>query len=338
MTERLVVDPLEPADEALERGAEVLRSGGLVAFPTETVYGLGGNALDREAVAAIYRAKGRPSTNPLILHVAELDAARRWSGGWPEAAERLAGAFWPGPLTLVLPRHPEVPEEVSGGLSSAAIRIPAHPVALGLLRRVDFPVAAPSANPAGQVSPTTADHVLKGLEGRVDLLLDGGATPRGIESTVVSLMGGRPVLLRPGALPAPEIEAVVGPLERPGAAPGPLDAAPSPGMQERHYAPRGQLLLMDWDPFERERIAALAREEVNAGGQVGALLLRPLPGVPVHHPIPMPDDPVAYARLLYASLHGLDDLGCDLILVDPPSRGPAWEGVRDRLTRAARGR
>lgn len=336
--ERLVVDPLDPAGEALARGAEVLRRGGLVAFPTETVYGLGGHALDREAVAAIYAAKGRPATNPLILHVPDEEAARRWSGGWPEEAAALAKAFWPGPLTLVLPRHPRVPAEVSGGLETAAIRVPAHPVALGLLRRVEVPVAAPSANPAGQVSPTTADHVLKGLHGRVDLLLDGGATPRGIESTVVSLAGGRPLLLRPGALPASEIEEVVGPLDRPGMIPGSHEPAPSPGMQERHYAPRGQVLLMDWDPHERERIAALAREEVNAGGQVGALLLRPLPGMPLHHPIPMPDDPVAYARLLYASLHGLDDLGCDLILVDPPPRTSAWEGVRDRLTRAARGR
>ena len=336
--ERIVLDPVEPPADALERGAEALRRGRLVAFPTETVYGLGGNALDPEAVARIYEAKGRPSTNPLILHVPDLTSARRWSGGWTEAAQRLAEAFWPGPLTLVLPRHTAVPAEVSGGLPTAALRVPAHPVALGLLRRVDFPVAAPSANPAGQVSPTTADHVMKGLRDRADLILDGGATPRGIESTVVSLTGEQPVLLRPGALPASEIEAVVGPLLRPGAAPGPHEAAPSPGMQERHYAPRGEVILMDWDPHERERIARKARDEVNAGGQVGALLLRPLPGVPVHHPIPMPDDPAAYARLLYASLHGLDDLGCDLILVDPPSRDPSWEGVRDRLTRAARGR
>jgi L-threonylcarbamoyladenylate synthase len=336
--QRIVVDPLEPSPEALERGAEALRVGELVAFPTETVYGLGGNALDRAAVALIYATKGRPTTNPLILHVPDREAARRWSGGWPEAAERLAKAFWPGPLTLVLPRHPDIPGEVSGGLSTAAIRVPAHPVALGLLRRVDFPVAAPSANPAGQVSPTMADHVLKGLGDRVALVLDGGATPRGIESTVVSLVGPRPLLLRPGALPVSEIEAVVGPLDRPGGALSLHEAAPSPGMQERHYAPRGEVILMDWDPHERERVAALAREEVTSGGQVGALLLRPLPGVPVHHPIPMPDDPEAYARLLYASLHGLDDLGCDLILVDPPSRDPAWEGVRDRLTRAARGR
>lgn len=334
--ERIVVDPLEPSCEALERGAAALRAGRLVAFPTETVYGLGGNALDRDAVALIYAAKGRAATNPLILHVPDLESARRWTGEWPDAAQRLGEAFWPGPLTLVLRRHPDVPEEVSGGLPTAAIRVPAHPVATGLLRRVDFPVAAPSANPAGKVSPTTADHVLKGLEHRAALVLDGGATPRGIESTVVSLAGERPLLLRPGALPASEIQVIVGPLDRPAAAAGLHEAAPSPGMHERHYAPHGEVLLMDWDPHERERVAALAREEVQAGGQVGALLLRPLPGVPVHHPIPMPDDPLAYARLLYASLHGLDDLGCDLILVDPPSRDPAWDGVRDRLTRAAR--
>jgi L-threonylcarbamoyladenylate synthase len=334
--ERIPLDPLEPAPEAIERGAEALRAGRLVAFPTETVYGLGGNALDPAVVARIYSAKERPSTNPLILHVADLEAARRWSGGWPAEAQALAEAFWPGPLTLVLPRHRDVPPSVSAGLDTAAIRVPAHPVATALLQAVDFPVAAPSANPAGRVSPTTADHVLKGLDRRAALVLDGGATPRGIESTVVSLVGPRPVLLRPGALSAAEIEAVVGALDRPGGAAGPGTAAPSPGMQERHYAPEGEVILMGWDPEEREQVAERARAEVAAGGRVGALLLRPLPGVPVHHPIPMPGDPAAYARLLYASLHGLDDLGCDLILVDPPSRGPEWEGIRDRLTRAAR--
>jgi L-threonylcarbamoyladenylate synthase len=332
--ERIVVDPISPDPEVIARVAARLRDGALVAFPTETVYGLGGNALDPVAVARIYAAKGRPSSNPLILHVPDTEAARRLVSRWPATASALAAAFWPGPLTMVLPRGSAVPAAVAGGLDTVGVRVPGHPVALALLRAAAVPVAAPSANPSARVSPTTAEHVERGLGRRVDLVLDGGATPSGIESTVVDLSGGRPALLRPGALSADEIEAVVGPLERP--TPGPGGPTPSPGMQERHYAPEGDLRIMEWDPLARTAAATAAVSEVREGGRVGALLLHPLPGVPVHHAVPMPRDPHAYARLLYATLHALDDLGCTLILVDPVPLTPGWEGVRDRLVRASR--
>lgn len=332
--DRIVVDPVAPDATVIAGAAARLQRGELVAFPTETVYGLGANALDPDAVARIYQAKGRPTTNPLILHVADVSAARALVASWPDAASALAQAFWPGPLTLVLPRAPNAPTAAAAGLDTLGIRIPSHPVALALLAAAGVPVAAPSANPSTRVSPTTADHVERGLAGRVDLVLDGGATATGIESTVVDLTGPRPALLRPGALPVQEIEAVVGPMDRPTPVPG--GPTPSPGMHERHYAPEGELRLMEWDPGARTAAAAAAVAEVRGGGRVGALLLHPLAGVPVHHPVPMPHDPAAYARLLYATLHALDDLGCTLILVDPVPLTAGWEGVRDRLARGSR--
>jgi len=334
-TEILTVQPGVAGEEALARAAALLLEGELVAFPTETVYGLGAHALDPDAVDAIYEAKGRPPTNPLIVHVADIEGAKRLTAHWPRVAERLAEAFWPGPLTLVLPRAPGIPDRVTAGLGSVAIRVPAHPVALALLRAAGCPVAAPSANLSNQISPTTADHVLRGLRGRIALVLDGGATPGGIESTVLDLTGEHPVLLRPGGIPLPELEKVAGPIGRRLAAAGAGEATPSPGMQARHYAPRGELILMSWDPEAREAASRRARAEIDRGGRVGALLLHPLPGVPVHHPVPMPRDPAGYAHLLYSTLHALDDLGCDLILVDPVPASAEWEGIRDRLARAA---
>src|SRR5919202_2722131 len=213
----LPVDPEHPEPEPIARAAAVLKQGGLVAFPTETVYGLGANALDAAAVARIFAAKGRPAYNPLITHVADVAGARRLARHWPESAERLAAAFWPGPLTVVVPKRPEVPDAVTAGLDSVAVRVPAHPVALALLREAALPVAAPSANRSTQLSPTTARHVEQALGDRVDLILDGGPTRVGIESTVVDLTGDVPVLLRPGLLAARDLEPVVGALGAPGA-------------------------------------------------------------------------------------------------------------------------
>lgn len=336
MLERLPVDPEEPEAAVVARAADHLRAGGLVAFPTETVYGLGASGLDPEAVERIYRAKDRPPTNPLILHVAGPEAARELASEWPDAAEALARAFWPGPLTLVVRRREGIPDIVTAGLATVGVRVPGHPVALALMRTADLPVAAPSANPSGRTSATTADHVLRAFPGLEGLLLDAGPTPRGIESTVLDVSGERPTLLRPGSLSVEEIEAVVGPVARAGEGPGPGVAHPSPGMQERHYAPRAELRVVGWDPHSREAAARAVREEVAAGGRVGALLLAPAPGLPFHHPVPMPPEPEAYARHLYATLHALDDLGCSLIWVDPVPPGPEWEGIRDRLRRAGR--
>jgi len=329
----LPVDPTQPQPDVIARAAEVILGGGLVAFPTETVYGLGANALDEQAVERVFAAKGRPSYNPIIAHVPSTDAARALVSDWPESAERLAAAFWPGPLTFVLPKRPEVPGVVTAGLEFVAVRMPAHPVALALLRAVSVPLAAPSANRSTEVSPTTAQHVVKGLGARVDLVLDGGPTALGIESTVVDLSRPRAVLLRPGVVSATELTPYVGTLALPTPVTSPAVPRRSPGMTDRHYAPKARLVL--FGPSGRKGAVALAREAVDAGRVVGALLLTRLPA-PVQHAVLMPNDPSGYAQRLYGTLHALDDAGCDLILVERVPASPAWEGVRDRLERAGR--
>ncbi|HUH14167.1 MAG TPA: L-threonylcarbamoyladenylate synthase, partial [Longimicrobiales bacterium] len=308
-----------------------LRAGGLVAFPTETVYGLGGHALDPAAVRRIFAAKGRPAHNPLIVHVPDAHAARALVAAWPERAARLADAFWPGPLTLVLPRGPLIPDEVTAGLGTVAVRVPRHPVALALLRAAAIPVAAPSANPYTRVSPTTAEHVAKGLGERVDLILDGGPTEVGIESAVVDLSSARPALLRPGAIERAALEAVVGPLARPE---GPAAGAPrpSPGMDTRHYAPGGE--VRRFAPDQRAQAAHEARAAAATGTRVGALVLEPM-GMGEIEERRLPREPGAYARGLYGALHELEDAGCALILVEDVPDDDAWAGVRDRLARAA---
>ena len=238
MTERL-------SGGDIARAAEIIRSGGLVAFPTETVYGLGGDATDALACARIFEAKGRPRLNPLIVHVADAEEAFRY-GEASEAARKLAEAFWPGPLTLVLPRREGVPDIVTAGLPHVALRVPAHPMALAVIRAAGRPIAGPSANPSGRVSPTTAEHVLDGLEGRIDAVLDGGPCGVGLESTIVGL--NPPVLLRAGGLAAEEIEAVVGAL---GAAGGGVTA---PGQLASHYAPDAPVRLNATEAREGERL------------------------------------------------------------------------------------
>src|SRR5581483_10612849 len=241
-TEVVRVHPQKPDETAMTRAAEALRGGGLVAFPTETVYGLGANALDAEAVARIFAAKGRPANNPLIVHVPDVAAARELVTDWPETAERLAERFWPGPLTLALPRRETIPDIVTAGGPTVAVRVPAHPVALALFRAAGVPVAAPSANRSGYLSPTRAEHVLAGLDGRIEMVLDAGPVPGGIESTVLDLTGDPPRLLRPGLVSPAELEAVIGPIRTAEPAPTGGDRPlPSPGMLSRHYAPRTPL-------------------------------------------------------------------------------------------------
>jgi L-threonylcarbamoyladenylate synthase len=325
------IDPVRPDPATLDRAAAILCRGGLVAFPTETVYGLGAHALHAAAIRRVFAAKGRPAYNPLIIHVADLHQARRLVRRWPPEAQALATAFWPGPLTLVLPRGDNVPDLVTAGLPAVALRVPAHPVALGLIRAARLPVVAPSANRSGAVSPTRAGHVVNGLGDRVDLILDGGETALGIESTVVDLSGDEPLILRPGALPATEIERHTGPLGRPGATDGPPRHA-SPGLLDRHYAPRARLVL--FDDRDRQTTADLIRAAVSAGQIAGGLLLAPL-DAPLDRAVSMPGDPEGYARRLYAELHEMDAHHCDLIVVERVPEGAAWEGVRDRLRRAA---
>ncbi|HET7630789.1 MAG TPA: L-threonylcarbamoyladenylate synthase [Gemmatimonadaceae bacterium] len=329
--ELLRVDPANPDPEKLKLAAEALRRGELVAFPTETVYGLGAHALDVEAVARIYEAKGRPSYNPLIVHVADIDGARALASRWPDVAQRLATAFWPGPMTLVLPKRDIVPDEITAGLPSVGIRVPAHPVALALLRTGGLPVAAPSANRYTRISPTTAAHVLESLGDAVPIILDGGPTTVGIESTVVDLTGERPRILRPGMLDATAIARVAGPLDE---TPLPVAegvARASPGMGDRHYAPRAHVLL--FDGASRARALDQATAAVAQGQRVGALAFAALPALDTRV---MPRDAGAYARALYAELHALDERGCALILVERVPDAPEWDGVRDRLERAAR--
>lgn len=296
--------------ESLRHAAELIRSGGLVAFPTETVYGLGANALDPAAVARIFAVKGRPRQSPLIVHVDSIDMARTLVLEWPDGADRLARRYWPGPLTLVLRKRSLIPDIVTAGLATVGLRMPSHPLALALIRAAGVPIAAPSANPFTGLSPTTAEHVRQSLGAAVDLVLDGGPATVGIESTVLSLAGEEPLLLRPGVIPLPEIESLIGPVriaESAGAG-----AHASPGMHPRHYRPRTPLVLLaagDHAPVGRGEWLRLGRE--------------------------MPAEPAAYAASLYATLHRLDAQGLDWIAVERPPDAPEWAGVLDRLTRAA---
>jgi len=311
-----------PAD--LDEAAGLLLRGGLVAFPTETVYGLGALALEPLAVRAIYAAKGRSATNPLIVHVLGEDEARPLCARWPIEAQELVTRFWPGPLTLVLPRTERVPDEVTGGGSTVAVRSPSHPAARQLLARVRAPLAAPSANRSEHVSPTTARHVLRDLNGRIDAVLDGGRCPVGIESTVVALTLAGPRLLRSGAVPRSALEELLG--EVPDAAPG-GPVALSPGQQKRHYAPAAVVRMAD--PVALPRIAA------DLPGRVGALVRSEVVFPESVVSLRLPADPAGYARDLYAALRDLEDRGCTSICIEGVPASPEWDAIRDRLTRAA---
>lgn len=327
---RFAIDAQRPEPALIERAAERLRAGELVAFPTETVYGLGANALDARAVAKIYAAKGRPSFNPLIVHVHDHSAARPLVRRWPALATRLVERFWPGPLTLVLARDPAIPELVSAGLDTVGLRAPDHPVAQALLRAAG-PCAAPSANRYQSISPTTAAHVARSL-GPQAWILDGGPTRVGIESTVIDLSDETqaPALLRLGGLPLAQLEALTGPLLRP-LAPSGTQARSSPGQVGRHYAPSGELERL----ARPELLAALAAPQPAPLGLVllGDELGEGATARAAHH-LRLPADPEGYARLLYAALHTLDELGCAKILVEAVPESRAWAAVNDRLERA----
>ncbi|MGA2715884.1 MAG: L-threonylcarbamoyladenylate synthase [Bryobacteraceae bacterium] len=285
----------------VEKAAALLRAGRLVAFPTETVYGLGANALDETAVRRIFEAKGRPFSSPLIVHVASIGMARELALVWPERAELLARRFWPGPLTIVVPKQPRVPDLVTAGLPSVGLRIPAHPLAQALLEAAQIPIAAPSANRFTEISPTTAEHVRESLGARVDMILDGGPCTVGIESTVISLAGPVPRIVRPGMIARTQIEQVIGPVET-GA------GAESPGQHPRHYSPHTPIVLGD-SPVSGRGV----RLDFSS----------------------MPRDAAGYAERLYRVLHDLDRQGLDWISIELPPDTPEWAGIRDRLTRAA---
>src|SRR5262245_57752843 len=298
------------ADRDIEHAASVLRAGGLVGFPTETVYGLGGDAASPAAVRKIFLAKGRPATHPVIVHVADAAQAAHWARELPDAAHRLARAFWPGPLTLILKRSPRASDEVTGGQDTVALRVPSHPVAQRLLARFGGGIAAPSANRHGRVSATTAEHVRKEFGAAVDCVLDGGEADVGIESTIVDLSGARPALLRPGWIGAREIERALGvPLSAP-----PRNAPRAPGTLAAHYAPDTPLTLVEGD-----LLAELAASLTRQGKKVAALAFseaRPL--IPGMTWLAAPRDAAGYAHALYASLRTLDAARCDAILVERP--------------------
>jgi L-threonylcarbamoyladenylate synthase len=308
----------------IDQAARLLRAGELVAFPTETVYGLGADASNPAAVARIFAAKGRPSDHPVIVHLASQEAVADWAREFPGPARALAARFWPGPLTLVLRRRSRVPDEVTGGQDTVALRVPAHPVAQALLRRFGGGVAAPSANRYGRVSPTRAEHVVDELGDRVALVLDGGDCEVGLESTIVAFAGDRGVLLRPGHISRRELEDVIGPLAAPRSQ-GPR----VPGSKRSHYAPTAPVELVD-----AQALGTRSKELAAAGVAVLARSepARQLPGVLWRR---MAAEPVAYAHDLYAALRELDAAGAARILIERVPGSDAWDAVRDRLARAA---
>jgi L-threonylcarbamoyladenylate synthase len=318
---------VEPADEAaIARAVELLHAGELVAFPTETVYGLGADAGRAEAVAKIFALKGRPETHPVIVHLADVGQLEAWAREIPAGARRLAGAFWPGPLTLVLKRAAGVLDAVTGGQDTVGLRVPSHPAARALLAAYGAGIAAPSANRFGRVSPTTAMHVFADFGLAVPLVLDGGACPVGIESTIVDLSGERPRLLRPGGVPLAGIEEALGE-----AVATPDAQAPrAPGTHASHYAPRAQVRLV-------RRVEMLEALASHKGRRLGALALEvsvPRLNAALQRVVPVVPGP--YARELYAHLRALDAQNVDVILVEAPPRTPGWGAINDRLARAAR--
>jgi L-threonylcarbamoyladenylate synthase len=327
--------------DTLRDAAARLRRGELVAFPTETVYGLGAHALDPDAVARIFAAKGRPAWNPIIVHVGSTADARALVLDWPDRAEQLAAACWPGPLTLVLRKHPSVPDVVTAGTDTVALRVPAHPVALALLREAGVPIAAPSANRFTQLSPTTAAHVAQGLGTRVGLVLDGGPCDVGIESTVLDLTGDVPTILRAGVLDAATIAAHLGVPVRDGThqrGAQPIDASeaprPAPGMMDRHYAPRAELWLVD--EAGRAEVESLLAEEAGRVRTGAVAIGDGWSPAAAERLIRLPADPEGYARGLYAALHDIDAAGCARVVVAAPPTSGRWTGIYDRLSRATR--
>ena len=312
----------------IDQAVQLLRAGRLVAFPTETVYGLGADATNADAVRAIFDVKGRPSTNPLIVHVADIETAQKYTAGWSDAAQTLAAAWWPGPLTLVLPKHPSIVDETTAGLQTVGLRVPDHPLALELLRAFGGAVAAPSANRSNHLSPTTADHVRDDLGDRVDLVLDGGPCKVGIESTVLDLTGDVPTILRPGGVSKRQLEFIVGKVNEPGMVASATTSQTSPGQLEVHYAP-----LTPAVRFETAQ-RGLIHPQTDAQSN-GIVVLSPLKIFKKWGPIvAMPNDPAEYAQHLYAVLHELDVMGLRTIYIEVPPEKPEWTAIRDRIRRA----
>jgi|TARA_B110000495_G_scaffold186959_1_gene185937 L-threonylcarbamoyladenylate synthase len=325
----LKTDTADLFAEAVAQAAAALRHGAVVALPTETVYGLAANALDESCVAKIFEAKDRPSENPIIVHVADETMARDCVAEWPAAAAALAKAFWPGPLTLVLPKAEGIPGNVTAGGDTVGVRWPGHPLMQEVIRACRFPLAAPSANVSNQVSPTTAAHVSAQLDGRIPLIIDGGAANVGIESTVVDVAGDAVRVLRPGMISAEAVTAVWSK----GAGGSETGILKSPGQLPRHYAPNARLLVLTWTDVEdlekqiaysrtpHDRVCVIAHTSIMSATRFGRVSV-------------FPNDPESYARALYAELHQCDAEGAELIVVEAVPEATEWQGIADRLARA----
>jgi len=319
-------------EQAVKSAAKQLRASDVVVLPTETVYGLAANAFDEKAVAKIFEIKGRPAHNPIIVHVVSLDMARSCVTAWPDLAEKLARAFWPGPLTLVLPRAERIPSIVTAHGPTVGIRWPSHPLAQAIIRECGLPLAAPSANPSNLLSPTTVEHVVKALGDRVPLVIDGGQCQVGIESTVLDLTVSPPRVLRPGIIHDEALIAVTGTLSDRDAQQG--QAVKSPGMLAKHYAPRAKLMTLNWRNDRELRQQILNTSNSLAGCHVIAHSV--IPSAEGFERVSViPHDPEAFARALYAELHCCDELGAKVIIVESLPKTSEWTGIADRLKRAS---
>ncbi|MDD5138792.1 MAG: L-threonylcarbamoyladenylate synthase [Verrucomicrobiales bacterium] len=332
-TEILSTHTPELFQKAVRRAVELLRAGEVVALPTETVYGLAANALDEKAVAKIFQIKGRPANNPIIVHVAGNEMAKRCVNHWSEPADKLSQSFWPGPLTLVLPRAKEIPGNVTAGGETVGVRWPGHPFIQAVIRECGFPLAAPSANLSNQISPTNAEHVRQQLGGKIPLIVDGAQSQVGIESTVLDLSVSPPQILRPGMIHAESLAAVIGNIQHP-TSDAQHPKLKSPGLLKKHYSPKAKLLVLNWKDDADLKSQLVTRHLSPATCFVIAHTKIPsgenFAGVSV-----IPHDAEAFARALYAELHRCDEAGAKLIVVERPPESPEWSGVADRLRRAA---
>ena len=332
-TEVLATHTPELFQKAVRRAAELLRAGEVVALPTETVYGLAANALDETAVAKIFKVKARPANNPVIVHVAGVEMARSCAAEWPERAQKLAQSFWPGPLTLVLPRAGKIPANVTAGGATVGLRWPSHPFMPAVIRECGFPLAAPSANQSNCLSPTNAAHVRAQLGGKIPLIVDGGQSQVGIESTVLDLTVSPPAILRPGMIHAESLAASGGGIQN-----APFDTQNpvlrSPGLLRKHYSPLAKLLVLRWQDDADLRFQ-LSASKVPAGACFVIAHSR-IPGAGHFADVSvMPHDVEAFARAFYSALHACDLAGAKWIVVEALPESPAWSGIADRLRRAA---
>lgn len=332
---------LKPDEQALQKAAALIQSGQLVGFPTETVYGLGADALNGEAVKSIFAAKGRPGDNPLIVHISELSQIEPLiHGPLSETAQRMAEAFWPGPLTMIFPKSERIPDAVSAGLDTVGIRLPSHPTARALISAAQCSIAAPSANRSGRPSPTTAEHVFEDMDGRIPLILDGGACAVGLESTVVDMTGDIPRVLRPGGVTAEQIADVVGACEVDGAVMRPLaegEKPRSPGMKYRHYAPKGSLTLFSGQPEKVCEALCAAYDDALAAGQHPLLLALKdhIPLLGERRTESFGENVEDMARSVFAVLRDADTLGVDVIFSEAVEAKGLGLAVMNRLGRAA---